>query len=704
MEGRNSDTITGKENKTFGLSLFLNRELSWLEFNRRVLEEAFDLSNPLLERLKFLSIFNLNLDEFFMIRVAGIYEQIVANVLEKSTDGRLPGEQFEEINKTVKPLVEEQMSYYRENIVPSLEEHKIYFVQYKDLDTDRQNALKRFFDNQIFPVLTPLAFDPSHPFPNISNLSLNLAIILKSPDGEERFARLKIPNILPRLIRLDQINGQSKQEFLQDGIIKYVFLGDIISNNLNSLFPGMEIVESSLFRVTRDTDVEIQEDEAGDLLLTIEEGLRQLRFGSVVRLEVEKRMSERVKATLIENMDIDARSVYEIDGPLGVQDTMILYDLPFPKLKYQGFSQSMPVGLEENEDIFTAIKKHDILLHHPYHSFIPVVDFIKRATEDPNVLTIKQTLYRVGKNSPIVNALIQAAENGKQVAVLLELKARFDEENNITWARALERVGVHVVYGLMGLKTHGKVCLVVRDEHDGLKRYVHLGTGNYNFTTTKIYTDFGLMTCREDIGADVSNLFNALTGYSQRREYKKIVVAPTNMRNFFLDKIEREIEEHKKNEDGLLIFKMNSLVDTEIIESLYKASQVGVKIHLIVRGICCLRPALEGVSDNISVISIVGRFLEHSRIYYFRNSGNEEIYLSSADLMQRNFDKRVETLFPIEDSSLKNHIIDVLKLYLSDNVKARKMLSNGKYVTPKVNEGETTINSQLLLLPSKHTK
>ena len=703
MEGYNSDNLMGKENKTFDSSLFLNRELSWIEFNRRVLEEAFDISNPLLERLKFLSIFNLNLDEFFMIRVAGIYGQIVANVSEKSTDGRLPEEQFKEIQKVVKPMVDEQMSYYCQKIVPSLEEHKIYFVQYKDLDSARQNSLRHFFDNHIFPVLTPLAFDPSHPFPTISNLSLNLAIILKSPDGEERFARVKIPTILSRLIRLDQIDEQSKQEFMQDGIIKYVFLGDIISNNLNSLFPGMEIIESSLFRVTRDTDVEIQEDEAGDLLLTIEEGLRQLRFGSIVRLEVEKRMSEKVKATLLDNMKINAQSIYEIDGPLGMQDTILLYDLPFPHLKYQGFSQGIPIGIEENEDIFTAIKKHDILLHHPYHSFMPVVDFIKKAAEDPNVLTIKQTLYRVGKNSPIVKALIHAAESGKQVAVLLELKARFDEENNITWARALERVGVHVVYGLMGLKTHGKVCLVVRDEHDGLKRYVHLGTGNYNFTTTKIYTDFGLMTCREDIGADVSNLFNFLTGYSQQREYKKVVVAPTNMRNFFLDKIEREIGEHKKNGDGLLIFKMNSLVDTEIIESLYKASQAGVKIHLIVRGICCLRPGLEGVSDNISVISIVGRFLEHSRIYYFKNSGNEDVYLSSADLMQRNFDKRVETLFPIEDIILKNHIIhDVLELYLSDNVKARKMLSSGKYITPKIEEGKAIINSQLLLLPSKH--
>jgi len=504
---------------------------------------------------------------------------------------------------------------------------------------------------------------------------------------------------------MDSINEKCKIEFQKEGIIKYIFLDEIISNNLNSLFPEMEIIESYLFRVTRDTDVEIQEDEASDLLQTIEEGLRQLRFGSIIRLEVESRMSKKVKDTLLENMELSEDEVYEINGPLGLQDLMIIYNLPFHHLKDSSFHPQIPQVFEENDDIFSIIRKKDILLHHPYDSFNPVVDFIRKAAHDPNVLTIKQTLYRVGKNSPIVQALIEAAENGKQVAVLVELKARFDEENNIIWAKALERVGVHVVYGLMGLKTHAKATLIVRKENDGLRRYVHLGTGNYNAITTKIYTDFGLFTCREDIGADVSDLFNFLTGYSRQKKYRKLVVAPTNMRKFLLEKIEREIEVHRKYGNGLLIFKMNALVDPEMIQALYRASQAGVRIKLIVRGICCLRPGITGVSDNITVISIVGRFLEHSRIYYFRNVGDEEVYLGSADLMQRNLDRRVELLFPIEDASIKDHIIhNILELYLKDNVKARIMNKDGKYSYVRPEEKSKRINSQIALLPRKFQK
>ncbi len=686
-------------------SLYINREISWLEFNRRVLEEALDKTTPLLERLKFLCIFSSNLDEFFMIRVAGIYDQIAARVFEVSPDGKLPEEQLVEIHKLSRCLVEEQMRCFREEILPELQREKIQILTYKDLSEEMVEDLRKYYYKEIFPVLTPLAFDPGHPFPYISNLSLNLAVIIKSPEEEEHFARVKIPNVLPRLIRMDSINEKCKIEFQKEGIIKYIFLDEIISNNLNSLFPEMEIIESYLFRVTRDTDVEIQEDEASDLLQTIEEGLRQLRFGSIIRLEVESRMSKKVKDTLLENMELSEDEVYEINGPLGLQDLMIIYNLPFHHLKDSSFHPQIPQVFEENDDIFSIIRKKDVLLHHPYDSFNPVVDFIRKAAHDPNVLTIKQTLYRVGKNSPIVQALIEAAENGKQVAVLVELKARFDEENNIIWAKALERVGVHVVYGLMGLKTHAKATLIVRKENDGLRRYVHLGTGNYNAITTKIYTDFGLFTCREDIGADVSDLFNFLTGYSRQKKYRKLVVAPTNMRKFLLEKIEREIEVHRKYGNGLLIFKMNALVDPEMIQALYRASQAGVRIKLIVRGICCLRPGITGVSDNITVISIVGRFLEHSRIYYFRNVGDEEVYLGSADLMQRNLDRRVELLFPIEDTSIKDHIIhDILELYLKDNVKARIMNKDGKYSYVRPEEKSKRINSQIALLPRKFQK
>ncbi len=686
-------------------SLYINREISWLEFNRRVLEEALDKTTPLLERLKFLCIFSSNLDEFFMIRVAGIYDQIAARVFEVSPDGKLPEEQLVEIHKLSRCLVEEQMRCFREEILPELQREKIHIMTYKDLSEEMVEDLRKYYYKEIFPVLTPLAFDPGHPFPYISNLSLNLAVIIKSPEEEEHFARVKIPNVLPRLIRMDSINEKCKIEFQKEGIIKYIFLDEIISNNLNSLFPEMEIIESYLFRVTRDTDVEIQEDEASDLLQTIEEGLRQLRFGSIIRLEVESRMSKKVKDTLLENMELSEDEVYEINGPLGLQDLMIIYNLPFHHLKDSSFHPQIPQVFEENDDIFSIIRKKDILLHHPYDSFNPVVDFIRKAAHDPNVLTIKQTLYRVGKNSPIVQALIEAAENGKQVAVLVELKARFDEENNIIWAKALERVGVHVVYGLMGLKTHAKATLIVRKENDGLRRYVHLGTGNYNAITTKIYTDFGLFTCREDIGADVSDLFNFLTGYSRQKKYRKLVVAPTNMRKFLLEKIEREIEVHRKYGNGLLIFKMNALVDPEMIQALYRASQAGVRIKLIVRGICCLRPGITGVSDNITVISIVGRFLEHSRIYYFRNVGDEEVYLGSADLMQRNLDRRVELLFPIEDASIKDHIIhNILELYLKDNVKARIMNKDGKYSYVRPEEKSKRINSQIALLPRKFQK
>jgi polyphosphate kinase len=682
--------------------LYFNRELSWLEFNRRVLEEAKDRTNPLLERLKFLSIYSSNLDEFFMIRVSGLHDQIAAKVLELSPDGKLPHEQLQSIEAILKPMLREQMRCLKEEIIPELKKNNVLIFDYIELNSDIKQKLKNYFEKEIFPVLTPLAFDPGHPFPYISNLSLNLAILVRSPEGEDHFARLKVPDVFPRLLRLDLICEECKKEFVADGTVKYVWLEELIAANLDTLFPDMGIVESYTFRVTRDTDVEIQEDEASDLLLTIEEGLRQLRFGSIIRLEVDGRISRKIKDTLMENMEIDENGVYEVDGPLGLNHLMILYNLQKLNLKDQSFHPVIPAMLEETEDIFSSIRKRDILLHHPYDSFTPVVDFIKKAAEDPNVLAIKQTLYRVGNKSPIVQALIDAAENGKQVAVLVELKARFDEENNIIWARALEKVGVHVVYGLMGLKTHGKIALVVRKESDGIRRYVHLGTGNYNVVTTKIYTDFGYITCREDIGADASDLFNYLTGYSRQQKYRKLIVAPIKMRKFIINCIEREIEHQKNGNEGSLIFKMNALVDPAIIRALYQASQSGVKIKLIVRGICCLRPGVPGVSDNITVISIVGRFLEHSRIYYFRNGGSEEVYMGSADLMQRNLDRRVELFFPIEDKNLKDEVIhEILKIYLKDNVKVRKLLTDGNYIRVMPDENEKKMNSQLWFFTKK---
>jgi polyphosphate kinase len=682
-------------------SLYFNRELSWIEFNRRVLEEAKDKSHPLLERLKFLCIFSSNLDEFFMIRVSGLYDQIAAKVIELPPCGKLPLEQLRLMEEALKPLVKEHMKCFKDDILVELKKNGIHILNYNELDSEVKQSLKDYYYKEVFPVLTPLAFDPGHPFPYISNLSFNLAILVRTPEGEEHFARVKVPDVIPRLIRLDNICEKSRKEYLADGTIKYALLGEVIAANLDLLFPEMKIIEAYTFRVTRDTDVEIQEDEASDLLSTIEEGLRQLRFGSIVRLELDSRASDKIKSTLIENMEIDTGCVYEIDGPIRLQDLMTIYNLPKPNLKDPSFHSAIPPQLEDGEDIFSIIRKKDLLLHHPFESFTPVVDFIKKAADDPNVLAIKQTLYRVGSKSPIVQALIEAAENGKQVAVLVELKARFDEENNITWAKALERVGVHVVYGLMGLKTHAKIALVVRKESDGIRRYVHLGTGNYNVTTTKIYTDLGLMTCREDLGADASELFNYLTGYSRQQKYRKLIVAPLKMRKFIVNSIEREIEHQKKNGNGLLIFKMNALVDPSIIRALYRASQAGVKVKLIVRGICCLRPGVPGISDNISVISIVGRFLEHSRIYYFNNNDEEEIYLGSADLMQRNLDRRVEILFPVEDNQLKREIFEVLNIYLNDNVKARKLLSDGKYVfvTPGITDKK--VNSQTVLLNRK---
>ncbi len=676
---------------------YINRDLSWIEFNWRVLEEALDNSLPLLERVKFLSIFCTNLDEFYMIRISGLKEQVSLNLLNIGIDGLSPIDTLKRVEEKVRPMLKTFMKCYQNDIIPQLKEEGIEILNYDQLTNSEKEYLKIYFDKEIFPVLTPLAFDPGRPFPHISNLSLNLAVLIEKPNGERHFARIKVPKILPRFVNIDLIQKKYKPGTPINGKVRLTYLEQIIQANLPNLFPKMKVLESYKFRVTRDTDIEIQEDEADDLLKIIEENIKQRRFGAVVRLEVECDLPIEIKKLLLKNLEIDESSLHIMNGPLGMGDLMSLQDLPFQKLKIQPFYPIVPKIFEEEEDIFTAIKKNDILISHPYHAFLPVIDFIKKASEDPNVLAIKQTLYRVGPNSPIIESLIEAAENGKQVAVLVELKARFDEENNIHWARRLEKVGVHVVYGLVGLKTHCKVALVVRREKDELRRYVHLGTGNYNTQTAKMYTDLGFFTCDEDLAADASELFNYLTGYSQHDNYREMFVAPINMRERLTEFIEREIESHKRHGNGKLIFKMNSLTDPKMIKMLYKASTEGVKVELLVRGMCMLKPQLKELSENINVTSIVGRFLEHSRIFYFHNNNNPTIYIGSADLMERNLNRRVEVLFPVKKENLKKFIMDnIINLQLKDNFNARYLLPDGTYEMIESKNGQEIIDSQNL--------
>jgi polyphosphate kinase len=682
---------------------FFNRDLSWVEFNKRVLDEALNPDLPLLEKVKFVSIFSSNLDEFYMIRISGLKEQIAANIHEPTIDGLTPLEQVIQIEKALKPMIKQMNDLWLNEIVPELKKHGVELLRFAEFSEEDRLKLRDYFTREIYPILTPLAFDPGRPFPYISNLSLNLAILIKKPNGENHFARVKVPNIIPRLVQVDKILKPEKKTGSNGKFnAKFIWLGDLIRENLDMLFPGMEVVEAHRFRITRDTDIELQEDEADDLLRVIEENIRQRRFGSVVRMEVASRMPEFMLDTLMENLRITRDDVHVLDGPIGLSDLMTLYKLPLHQLKEKPYYPVTPKIFEDEEDIFSTIKQRDVLLHHPYHSFIPVIEFIKQAARDPDVMAIKQTLYRVGADSPIIKCLIEAAERGKQVAVLVELKARFDEENNIFWARELEKVGVHVVYGLVGLKTHAKMTLVVRKEFDGVKRYVHLATGNYNAITAKLYTDLGFFTCDEDICADVSDIFNYLTGYSKQRDYRKLIVAPVNMRNQMIEKIVREIDNVKTGGEGKIIWKLNSLVDPAIISAIYEASTANVKIDLIVRGICCLIPNVPGLSENIKVTSIVGRFLEHSRVFYFYNNGKEEFYLSSADMMQRNLDRRVEISFPIEDKRLQNELMRTLiKFSLKDNTKTRILTSKMSYEIIKTENGVKKINSQEWLM--KHS-
>lgn len=649
---------------------FFNRELSWLEFNTRVLEEAQDLKNPLFERLKFLAITASNLDEFFMVRVASLNDQIIAGYSKKDSAGLLPKEQLDKITLRVHELVSEKYNTYLRSLIPALKKEDIYFKRPKNLTDEQRNFVEKYFFNQIYPVLTPMVVDKSRPFPLILNKSLNIAILLRgNEDVEPVFATVQVPSVLDRFILLPCEND--KKEF--------ILLEDIIKIHMDMLFIGHEILDMACYRITRNADLSIDEDGAEDLLEEIEQSIKKRKWGNAVRLEYEKNTSQEIIDYILEESEAFEGGMYRISGPLDLTFLMKFYNLKgYQDLKFEN-QIPLPSITVQNNDIFEAISERDIMLHHPFESFDTVVDFVRQAAEDDNVLAIKQTLYRVSGNSPIISALAKAAENGKQVTVLVELKARFDEENNIIWAKQLEKAGCHVIYGLVGLKTHCKLLLVVRREEDKIKRYVHMGTGNYNDVTAKFYTDTAIMTCNPYIGADASAVFNMLSGFSQIQRLEKLDIAPVGLRKKIENLIKNEIRNAKEGFGGQIIFKMNSLVDESMIRLLYEASEAGVNIKLIIRGICCLVPEYPQVSENIEVRSIVGKLLEHSRIFYFYNAGQEKIFMSSADLMPRNLDRRVELLFPVEDECNKARVKNIINLYLSDTDKTRILHSTGGY-------------------------
>jgi len=681
-------------------TLFINRELSWLQFNARVLHEAFDARNRLLERVKFLSIFSTNLDEFYMVRVAGLRRQIAAGVQHVPPDGMTPTEQLAAITQKVAELMELQRKCLYEVLLPEMEQHGIKLVGVDKLTHEEWQRLDHFFETDVFPVLTPLAVDPGHPFPYISNLSLSLAVQVYDPaTATTRFARVKVPKSLPRWIPFGRTN-------------QFVPLEQVIGANLGALFPGMEIRGFNTFRVTRYSDLELaHSDEDDDLLTIIEESVFQRRFAEVVRVEVERgtppELRELLLAELLEDQPPEMPALTEADlvetGPLlDLGDLMWLATLDVPTLRDPPFVPAIPPELKDSQrSIFDAIREKDILVHHPFDSFpASVENFLTTAAVDPNVLAIKMTLYRTSGDTAIVQALTEAAQRGKQVAVLIELQARFDEVNNITWARTLEGYGVHVAYGLPGLKTHTKTALVVRRDPDGIRRYSHIGSGNYNQHTARLYTDIGLLTASPSIGADLTDIFNALTGFSRQSEYRTLLVAPANMRQRFTDMVKREADNARAGKPARIIAKMNALVDPDIIQHLYEASQAGVDIDLIVRGICCLRPGIPGTSDRIKVISIVGRFLEHSRIFYFANNGDEELYFGSADWMPRNFDRRVEVITPVEDRSLHPRLCSLLHTCLADNREAWDLASDGTYVQRKPGAHPVVSTHERLLVNS----
>lgn len=652
--------------------VFINRELSWLEFDARVLGEAEDVLNPLFERLKFLSITASNLDEFFMVRVASLKDMVHAGYTKKDIAGMTAAEQLAALDERTHAFVKRQYKIYNDELVPALAREGFHIIgSHEELTHEQEIFVDKYFHEDVYPVLTPMAVDSSRPFPLIRNKTLNIAALLKKKNGDDgtEFATVQVPSVLPRFVRLP---GE------QDTII---LLEEIIERNIDKLFLNYDILCAYPYRIMRNADLSIDEEDAADLLKEIEKQLKKRQWGQAIRLEVQGNIDKQLLKRLKSELNITDSDIYRIDGPLDLTFLMKLYgSFDYAKLKTPKYMPAPVPELMNGKNIFEAVREGDILLHHPYQTFDPVVDFVRQAANDPGVLAIKQTLYRVSGNSPIVAALAAAAENGKQVSVLVELKARFDEENNIIWARKLEQAGCHVIYGLVGLKTHSKITLVVRREEDGIRRYVHLGTGNYNDSTAKLYCDMGLFTCSPAIGEDATAVFNMLSGYSEPVGWNKLSLAPLWLRDRFHYLVEREIRHAKEGQEAHIIAKMNSVCDKDIIELMYKASKAGVKIELIVRGICCLIPQLEGVSENITVRSIVGTFLEHSRIFYFENGGNPEIYMASADWMSRNLDRRVEIMFPVEDAKLKKEVKHILDVQLADNVKAQLMQPDGSYV------------------------
>ena len=666
-------------------NLYINRERSWLDFNYRVLEEAYDKTNMVMDRLKFLAITASNLDEFFMVRIAGLMDQVNVGYNKKGLDGKTPTEQLAEINTITQEMMKRQYNYLLKSLVPELNQNHIFFVEYDELTPEEREYADDYFLETCYPVLTPQAIDNSRPFPLVKNNQVYLCVQLldtqedkkkkkkDSKEDEEYMAILEIPKVLDRIIALPRADREAP--------FRYIFIENIIIHNAGQLFTGYDVKHVSEFRITRNGDLAIDEDEAEDLLIEIEKSIQQRKWGACIKLEITKAMSKKAKRKLIEELEISEADVYELKGQLDLTCFMKFQGRPeFDELREPIYKPLPSRDFYEQEDIFEVIREKDRLLHHPYQSFDTVVDFVRKAAADPDVLAIKQTLYRVSGDSPIIAALIEAAQNGKQVTVLVELKARFDEANNIVWAKKLERAGCHVIYGLVGLKIHCKMILVVRKEEDGIRRYVHLGTGNYNDVTARLYTDIGMFTAKESYGSDVSTLFNVLYDYSHYTLWKKLEVAPTTMREAFNRHIDREIENVKLGVRGRIIAKMNSLIDDQIVEKLYEASQAGVEIRLVVRGMCSLIPGIPGVSENITVHSIVGTFLEHSRIYYFYNQGKEDIYLSSADWMQRNLNRRIETLFPVEDPDLKAELKHILDITLRDTIKTRVMTETGEYI------------------------
>ncbi|WP_255220727.1 RNA degradosome polyphosphate kinase [Terribacillus saccharophilus] len=675
-----------------------NRELSWLAFNERVLEEAIDERNPLLERLKFLSIFSSNLDEFFMVRVAGLKDQVKAGFNRpENKAGMTPKQQLQKIGAKAHRLVEMQNNLFQDVIIPELKEEKVELLNMEQLSSAQQLRLETYFEEEIFPVLTPMAVDAYRPFPMLLNKSLNLAVSLLDEheldeSAQQKTAIVQVPAVLDRFIQLED----TKEDELH-----FVLLEDIISHYIYKLFRGYQIKSVTVFRITRNADMTIHEEGARDLLKEIEKELKKRKWGAAIRLEIPKQEYDYKMITfLTETLDIHRKDVYEIDGPIDMTRMMQFYKLVAAKrehLVYETLIPQPPAEIGTDENLFDAINDRDIFLHHPYESFEPIVDFVSKAADDPDVLAIKQTLYRVSGDSPIIDALKRAAEKGKQVTVLFELKARFDEENNVQWAKELEKSGCHVIYGMTHLKTHSKITLVVRKKHNRIERFVHLGTGNYNDQTAKLYTDMGLFTSKRKFGIDATNFFNYLSGYTEKPTFHHLSVAPFDIRSDIISMIDEEIRLHKRHGNGRIIMKMNSITDKPIIQKLYEASIAGVQIDLIIRGICCLRPGIKGVSENIRVRSIVGRYLEHTRIYYFHHNGEEKIQLSSADMMTRNMEKRVEILFPIFDGPIKRRIRGILDVMLRDNSKAREQDENGVYHYVLRGDKEELVDSQLIL-------